>query len=299
MTFKEYYREPIKESPDVVYSPSGKKLAYYSRGARAFGTVHGIRDLSPFFIYTLKDSVTHYEMIEGWAMKLEIAYEDYADEGGKDLEGFQAQFLNAMVNDRLWRVHEQDAKRVAQEIVNSKFLMRKLKNFDLKDYIEDFTWTRTKGSTEIEQDLSNGIRTKLYRYSGRVWPEAKVISFWTTEDQLTPQALDDAFNRLKITDKDKYFVDVVNMEELDKEETKRKKLPSYKEYKTRRSAPKKKDISDEQRKRAQEFMSKQHGVQGAQKAKFGSDIPEVGAKRYAKQMPLDVRQQVQTSESKS
>ena len=37
---------------------------------------------------------------------------------------------------------------------------------------------------------------------------------------------------------------------------------------------------------------------GAQKAKFKDELPEVGAKKYAQQMPLDVRQKVSTSESK-
>jgi hypothetical protein len=48
-------------------------------------------------------------------------------------------------------------------------------------------------------------------------------------------------------------------------------------------------------------MAKQHGVAGAQKAKFGTnkELPPVGAKKYAQQMPLDVRQQAQTSESLS
>ncbi len=46
-------------------------------------------------------------------------------------------------------------------------------------------------------------------------------------------------------------------------------------------------------------MAKQHGIAGAQKAKFetNKELPEVGAKKYAMQKPLELRQQVQTSES--
>jgi hypothetical protein len=115
-----------------------------------------------------------------------------------------------------------------------------------------------------------------------------------TEEQLTPQILDDTFNKLKIADKDSYYIDVVNMKELEKEETKKKRLPSYKLYKTRKSAPPKDDrvLSDDEIRRAQELMAKQHGVQGAQKAKF--NVGELPVKR----IPLDVRQQIQTSESK-
>ena len=299
MTFKEYYREPIKESPDLVYSPKGRPLRYYSGGARAFGTVHGIRDVSPFFVYGLKSDLTHYDMIEDVFMTLENTFQWEWDEKSKiDRDLFEEKFQNALLFNKQWKVIAEDAGRVAHEVANSPFLISKMKSELIKDYIEGFTWRKERGNSAIEQELNNGVRTQLYRNSGRLFPIQKVISFWLTDEQLTPQILDEAFTKLGVTDREQYIIDVVNMEEIEKEETRRKVLPSYKEFKTRRSAPKKKDISDEQRKRAQELMAKQHGVQGAQKAKFGSDIPEVGAKKYAKQMPLDVRQMIQTSESR-
>ena len=312
MTFKEYYRKPIKESPDLVYSPKGRPLAYYSGGARAFGTVHGIRDVSPFFVYGLKSDLTHYDMIEDVFMTLENTFQWEWDEKSKiDKDKMEEKFQNALLFNKRWKVLAEDAGRVAHEIVNSTFLISKMKSELIRDYIEGFTWKGgnvdnlpgvVKGSkgSEVLGDLNNGVRTQLYRNSGRLFPNQRVISFWLTEDQLTPQILDETFQKLKVPLNDRvwYTIDVVNIEEIEKEETKRKKLPTYGEFKTRRSAPKKKDISDEQRKRAQELMAKQHGVQGAAKAKFGSDIPEVGAKKYGMQMPIDVRQQIQTSESK-
>lgn len=312
MNFKEFYKEPIKESPDLVYSPKGSPLKYYSNGARAFGTVHGIRDVSPFFVYSLKSDLTHYDMIEDVFITLENTFQWEWDEKSKiDRDLMAEKFQNALLFNKSWKVLAEDAGRVAHEIVNSTFLISKMKSELIKDYIEGFTWKGgggidnlpgvVKGSkgSEVIGDLNNGVRTHLYRNSGRIWPSQRVISFWLTEDQLTPQILDETFTKLKVPVGERvwYKIDVVNMEELEKEETKKKVLPSYGEFKTKRSAPKK-NISDEQRRRAQELMAKQHGVQGAAKAKFGSDIPEVGAKKYGMQMPLDVRQQIQTSESK-
>lgn len=300
MTFKEYYKNIIKESPDLVYSPKGRQLVYYSGGARAFGTVHGIKDVSPFFVYALKSDLTHYDMIEDVFVTLESVFQWEWDERSKiDKDLMEEKFQNALLFNKKWKVPAEEAGRVAHEVANSRFLINKMKGEFIKDYIEGFTWRKEQGNSEIEQDLTNPVRTQLYRNSGRIFPNQKVISFWLTEDQLTPQILDEVFTKLKVPAGEKvwYAIDVVNMDELEKEETKRKKLPSYGEFKTKRSAPKK-NISDEQKRKAQELMAKQHGVQGAQKAKFGSNIPEVGAKRYAKQMPLDVRQQIQTSESK-
>jgi len=297
MTFKEYYH--LKESPDQVYSPRNKKLTWYSRQAIAFGTVHGIRDLSPFFLYSLRDSQTHFEMIENVMIKLELAWPGNKITGKQekiDKVSLEEKFENVLTFDKLWKLPPEDAARVAHEIINSTFLMSKIKNNLMLDYVEGFTWGKKEGSSELEQDLSDPVRTKLYRHAGRIWPEEKVISFWLTEEQLTPEILDETFNKLKVTDKDQYYIDVVNLEEINKEETKSKQLPSYKVFKTRRSAPQR-PVSDEQRKRAQEFMAKQHGVAGAQKAKFKDELPAVGAKKYAEQMPLDVRQQAMTSES--
>lgn len=311
MNFKEYYSKPLKESPDVVYSSKGKRLTYYTTGARAFGTVHGIRDVSPFFVYGLKSDLTHYDMIEDVFITLENIFQWEWDEKSKiDKDHMEEKFQNALLFNKRWKVSAEDAGRVAQEVVNSTFLISKMKSELIKDYIEGFTWkggggidnlpgvVRGSKGSEVIGDLNNGVRTHLYRNSGRIFPNQKVISFWLTQEQLTPQILDETFTKLKVPDRENYHIDVVNMEEIEKEETKKKHLPSYKDYKTRRSAPKK-NISDEQRRRAMELMSKQHGMAGAVKAKLGKELPEVGAKKYGMQMPLDVRQQVQTSESKS
>jgi hypothetical protein len=176
--------------------------------------------------------------------------------------------------------------------------MSKLKSELLYSYLDKFAFGVGTGETEIEADLDDPVRTKLYMNPGRVWRESKVISFWSTQDQLTPEILDNTFRQLKIADKNRYFIDVVNTESLDTleiEETNKKVLPSYRDFKTRKSAPV--NTSDEQKRRVQEFMAKQHGVAGAQKAKFGNELPPIGAQRYAQQMPLPVRQQTMTSES--
>jgi hypothetical protein len=140
-------------------------------------------------------------------------------------------------------------------------------------------------------------RTKILNNSGRVWLKDKIISFWLTQDKLTQQILENTFNNLGINDKEKYFIDVINIEELSKEGTKDKKLLIYNDF-INKNQTVQRPISKEEKRKAAELMAKQHGVQGAAKAKYNSDIPEVGAKKYAKQMPLNVRQQVQTSESR-
>lgn len=305
MTFREYYKKPIKESPDVVYSPLiGTKLTWYTKGAQSFGTIKGLKGITPFFIYSIKDSVTHFEMIQNMAIKLEITYHEKFLKKHKenDLDMLQELFEYALLTDALWRVASEDVGRLAHEIVNHKNIMRMIKSRTFLDWMDAFTVSagEEEGETEIQADLRNPVRTELYRNSGRIWKNVKVISFWLTEDQLTPQILDDTFNKLKVTDKNRYYIDAVNIKELDKEETKKKKLPSYHVFKSKKSTPPKNDrvLSDDEIRRTQALMAKQHGVAGAQKAKYKDELPEVGAKKYAMQMPLDVRQKMQTSESK-
>ena len=297
MNFKGYYGALVKESPDVVYT-SKSKLTWESKRPVTFGTVHGIKGLSPFFLHSLlPHTLTHYDMVYDVARELQVSYWlkfDRRDEPDKvELEEFVDGVLRF---NKEWRVSPRDLPRLVLEIINSKDLLSKIKKSTLTVYMDRLTNDMPAGNTEIEQDLSNFTRTKLYRNTGRVWIDHKVISFWLTEDQLTPQILDDTFNQLGIKSKEKYVIDVVNIKELDKEETKGKKLPSYEEYRTRKSAPQK--ITAQERKRAAELMAKQHGVAGAQKAKWGQDIPLVGANRVAKYMPIDVRQKAMTSESK-
>ena len=295
MTFKEYH---FKESPDQVYSPLKRKLSWYNRDAIAFGTVHGIKDLSPFFIQSKGKEISHYDMLEIFCYLLEDCYIrlDRKAEQRVDPDELQELIERRLTFDRKIKIDPMTSNRISLEVIKSKYLMRLLKDQYMVDAIESMTWKNKKAKTEIEEDLGNSVRTKIYRNAGRVWPSSRVISFWLTVDQLTPQILDETFKNLQIADKQNYFIDVVNLKDLEREETKDKVLPSYKDYK-KKSAPMK--VSDEQRKRAQEFMTKQHGVAGAQKAKFETDkqLPEVGAKKYATQMPLDVRQRAMTSES--
>jgi hypothetical protein len=298
MTFKEYF---LKESPDLVYTPKKRALNWFSRDAVTFGTLWGLIDINPFFIHSLKKGFSHYDMLEDLIIEIETSYHIFEEKLGRKptVEEVEDLYKRKLTWNKRWSIHPKDATRIAKEIANSKHLMKHIQRETLYNNIDRARNGRETGKTSIEKDLSNKIRTEIYRNAGRVWPSSKVISFWLAEDQLTPQILDETFKNLNIRDKQKYFVDVVNLNELDKEETNRKVLPSYKDYK-KKSAPKD-DLSDEQKKKAAEFMAKQHGVAGAQKAKFGTnkELPPVGAKKYAQQMPLDVRQQAQTSESLS
>ena len=293
LTFREYY---IKESPDLVYSPKKRALNWYSRDAITFGTLWGLIDISPFFIHSIKKGLSHYDMLEDLIIEIESSYHLYEDklERRPTVQEVEELYKRKLTWNRRWSIHPKDATRIAKEIANSKHLMKHIQKQTLYNNIDRVRGKRESGKTSIERDLSNKTRTEIYRNAGRVWPSSKVISFWLAEDQLTPQILDETFNNLRIKDKLKYFVDVVNMKDLDKEETNEKVLPSYKDYK-KKSAPKD-ELSDEEKKRAAEFMAKQHGVAGAAKAKWGSNIPDVGANKVAKYTPIDVRQKAMTSE---
>ena len=295
MTFKEYF---LKESPDLVYTPKKRALNWYSRDAVTFGTLWGLIDISPFFIRSIKKGLSHYDMLEDLIIEIESSYHLYEDKLGRKptVQEVEELYKKKLTWNRRWTIHPRDASRIAKEIANSKHLMKHIQKETLYNNIDRAARGESKGKTEIERDLSNKTRTEIYRNAGRVWPTHKIISFWLAEDQLTPQILDETFNSLGIKDKLKYLVDVVNMKELDKEETNKKVLPSYKDYKKKSGSDN--QLSKEDQKKAAEFMAKQHGVAGAMKAKWGQDIPLVGANKVAKYTPIDVRQKAQTSESK-
>lgn len=301
------FRQFFKESPDFLYSPKTKKpLNWFSKDSITFGTLWGIKDLSPFFIKSIPRKgreMSHNDLLDNFIFVLQFEYNEFTEENNikVNLNAFEKHLKNKLIWNKEMSIHPKAAGRIANEVVNSQHIMKHLQK---DNYAHHFDVTmngpenRTKdgtGKSSIEKQVSARLRTVLYKNAGRVWPEHKAISFWLTQDELTPQILDDAFANLGIKDKQNYFIDVVNLAELDKEETKNKVLPSYKDFKKRSASGS--NYSDEQKRKAQEFMSKQHGVAGAQKAKLGKDLPEVGAKKYATQMPLDVRQQAMTSES--
>ena len=297
------FKKFVQESPDVVYV-NGEELTWNFKDARTFGWLAGVPFMKGkyFMMAKLNIQCSHYEMVQNLFGRIENALLAI-NENIRDLP------LNQMPIDKMRRVLTKsiqgsplfkmvDANKFIEELLKIKPLMDDF----LDGYMTD-QWLNTMAQNNgdsFKQDMNYKIRTKVFNNCGRIWTKGKVLSFWLPEHKATPEIIDTVFNYFNVPEQDKqnYLIDVINVREIKKEETPEKVLPSYKEYRTRKSKPSAIQSKDN-KKMEQEFMAKQHGVSGAQKAKFkGAEMPPVGAKRYSELKPLPVRQQAYTSESK-
>lgn len=130
--------------------------------------------------------------------------------------------------------------------------------------------------------------------SGRIWDENKIISFWTEEGDVTKQHIEYVFDGLGIPadQQDQYLIEFLNEPYASR---------TYSDYKSGKRNPKAVPLSPE---RKAELLAKGHLAAGMEKKdKDLIDLQQQKRKAYfdakpiAKQIPLNVKQQAQTSES--
>lgn len=286
MDFNSIVNQILNESPDEVYMPDKKKARWNDNDAHVFGTLHALPGVEPFFMYGKNPATTHWNMIDDLVETLE-----------------KMKFKSFALNKRLLLAFNTlpdtaipNSSKVVEDIFNSPQTLKLIKSNKLEEFFHNMTGSDEAVKREKIQ-LNLSIRTKIFKNAGRIWLEKKILSFWLTQEQIDNNAIENVFNYFKVPvqTRNEYFIDVINPAELDKEGTPDKHLPSYTEFKTGKGNK----ATKEQEKKTAELMAKQHGVAGAQKAKYDTgELPDVGAKKYMQQLPLHIRQRLQTSESK-
>lgn len=277
-SFLQYF---FKESPDSVYADEHRELRWNDKDQLAFGYIKVPAGLGGTVF--LMSELTH----------LDIAEEFYS------ILATAANYKNRPYNPKTdinpqlgWKKIVSGVRKltapVRYELASGKFYKKLLD-------------ARRVNSRQKAVRNEINYRTALYTISGRAWTQSKVISFWNVIQDVSPQILDQTFDNLGISDRQAYKIDVINPRKLSIEETNQKILPTYDEYKAKWNKPTSKDgtkLTKIGKESLQQFMAKQHGMAGAQKAKFSTydSIPDVGSKKY-RRVNLADRQKAMTSES--
>lgn len=292
MTFKEYF---IKESPDIVWKDQETELSWSDNDARSFGwltTIPGIN--GKYFMRAKRAEVSHYDMVENLFDRMFNVLNDYEEEKNFPVDLIHKKLLRIIELSPFFLMPKY--RNFVEEVIKSQKVMENFANYKMSEWLNKLAFDKNRKDTSMKAQLSYSIRTKIFNNAGRIWLRENVLSFWLTQNEVSTELINQVLDYFSVPDskKESFLIDAVNTQEIRKEQTSRKILPTYKEFKNKtiisQSDTKKEDIV--------KLMSQQHGVPGAQKSKYSTNkLPEVGAAKYAKQLPLDIRQKVQTSES--
>jgi hypothetical protein len=174
-------------------------------------------------------------------------------------------------------------------------LWKVLLSGDLTDqYIKNMD--RVQGNDISERSIA-------YKYSGRVWPKGRVISFWSKLGDVPEDIVYKVFKHLNIPDGENFEIDLMDPERLELEGTDEKKLPTVKEFfanKKGASEP----TTKEQEKKLAELMAKKHTETDPNKRKqiqqqlgMTDQVKPWGSTLVAQKNPIQKRQAEFTSES--
>lgn len=292
MTFKEYF---IKESPDIVWKDQQTELSWSDNDARSFGwltTIPGI--IGKYFMRAKRAEVSHYDMVENLFDRMFNVLNDYEEEKKFPVDQIHKKLLRMIELSPFFLMPKY--RDFVEEVIKSQKVMESFASYKMSEWLNKLAFDKNRKDTSMKAQLSYSIRTKVFNNAGRIWLRENVVSFWLTQNEVSAELVSQVLDYFSVPDskKESFLIDAVNTQEIRKEQTPKKVLPTYKEFKNKtiisQTNTKKEDIV--------KLMSQQHGVPGAQKFKYkANELPEVGTTKYAKQLPLDIRQKVQTSES--
>lgn len=294
MTFKEYF---IKESPDIVWKDQETELSWSDTDARSFGWLNSIPGIEgKYFMRAKRAEVSHYDMVENLFDRMFNVLNDHEEEKTFPVDQIHKKLLRMIELSPFFLMPKY--RDFVNEVTNSQKVMESFASYKMSEWLNKLAFDKKRNDTSMKAQLSYSIRTKVFNNAGRIWLRENVVSFWLTQNEVSKDLINQVLDYFSVPDnkKENFLIDAVNTQEIRKEQTSKKVLPTYKDFlniKTNIQTNTKKQKEDIVR-----LMSQQHGVAGVQKAKYdGKKLPEVGAAKYAKQLPLDVRQKVQTSES--
>ena len=297
MTFKRYF---LREAPDWAFTSTGKAIGWWAGEAHCFGWLTALSGVEPFLIYGVKPATkNHFDLIRAFFLAFTGSSQMWSHDTlpADVLESFHLEtFRTVPAFPQLLQTVFSN-KRLYKTMIDGSLYHNLEQQIPYSDDYSSEEGAKKNTGAAILVAAEAFTRTKILQKAGRIWKKSKVISFWNTIDQLTPATIEQVFEAFKIPNQDRenFLIDAIDPSQIEKEGTREKVLPSYSEFKNRKSSNK--PLSKDTQKKVADLLSKQHGQAGAQKAKLGKEIPPVGAERYAQKAPLDVRQKTMTSES--
>lgn len=289
MNFKQFYF--LRESPDIVYNNEQQQLKWDAKDARSFGWLKVIPGVSPFLVYTKQDGTTHFELVDMILELLKFAKKTNTKQIKRDYE----QYYNHVI----------ETKPSFNELIDSLFLNKAVWSSILAGKPEKLY--NKQISKIIDLDGNKPITTQMnerqiaFADSGRIWLKSKIISFWLTSVSLDiVNQIFDCYN-VPVTERKTYLIDLIDVSNLEKEETKEKHLPTIEEYFQKTSSINK--ITKDQEKKLAELLAKRHTESDPIKKKqLQKELEKLDStnsftpSEITRTIPLKIRQSLTTSE---
>ena len=284
-SFKNYFT--LKESPDQVYNSKGNYLNFGSPEGITFGWLKIIPNIEPIFVHSkiYKISISHDMIASSFLNCFSSTLNEENPE--KIKESFQ----------RLPFVTYPDTSELVDNFQKNPDLWKLLLSGDLTDaYIK---------KVENVQHNDIGERSVAYKYSGRVWPNGKVISFWAKLGDVPEDIVYKVFEYLNIQDGENFEIDLMDPDRLEIEGTENKKLPTVKELFSNKKGAEADPLTKDQQKKLAELMAKKHTETDPTKRKqiekeigmYDDTVKPWGSTVVAQRNPIMKRQAEYTSES--
>jgi hypothetical protein len=275
----------IKESPDEVYNSKGQFLNFGSADGITFGWLNIIPNNPPIFVRSKPSdvSISHYMIASAFLNSFSSSLNE--DDPDKIKSSLQ----------KMPFVTYPDVVRLVDIYKTQPNLWKILLRGDLTDeYIKNMD--RVQGNDISERSIA-------YKYSGRVWPKGRVISFWSKLGDVPEDIVYKVFKHLNIPDGENFEIDLMDPQRLELEGTEDKKLPTVKEFFTNKKGASE-PITKEQEKKLAELMAKKHTETDPNKRKqmqqelgMTDQVKPWGSTLVAQKNPIQKRQAEFTSES--
>ena len=280
MNFKTFFY--LKESPDEVYTNGGEWLNPGDSDTRTFGWFAFITEVEPFLICSKRGRSTHWDLYHDFFQHLSVA----SNLATPPKKYYIPNYHNVV---------EQLKKTKHWKAISSGQFVKKI-----DENGEEGSEGGSEGGYNIKAEVESVYRTKVFQNSGRIWLNNGVISFWNKQGEVPAKRILEILN-LFGKNPESFYIDVVDINNIQDEESDRKKLPTVKEYMSKSFTGK---GSKESEKKYQELLAKKHIATDPTERKRLQDLAlkgaekEWGSSKVAKDTPISLRQKAFTSESK-
>jgi hypothetical protein len=267
----------IKESPDTVYDNNGNEFSWSDKDARPFGWLDIIPQTDPIYLRATSDDMTHEKLVSGFLVAFQAPWNKRnPDLIAKSLEMTEIETTKPWMD-------------VIQELGKNQNTWTSLIDGSIYQYFKEVIFS------------DNGelaVRSEIFKKSGRIWLNSKIISFWNRLFEISKEDLNTVFSSYNINPEvgNTFLIDLVNPSKMNLEETPEKKLPTISEFFGGKKEKSEKLSSKEDEKKMREMLAQKHIETDPAKRKaiqkelgLNKETPPWGSTKVAEKNPLTWR----------
>jgi hypothetical protein len=229
----------IKESPDTVYDNNGNEFSWSDKDARPFGWLDIIPQTDPVYLKTTDVDMTHDKLVSGFLSA-------FLADWNKKNPHLIAMSLNktGITTNKPWL-------EFVEELGKNRNAWESLIDGSIYDYFKEI----------ILSDRGElAVRSEIFKKSGRIWMNSKIISFWNRIGEVSKEDLNVIFSSYNIKPEvsNTFLIDLINPSKMNLEEKPEKKLPTISEFFGAKKEKSEKVFSKEEEKKMREMLAQKH-----------------------------------------